>query len=81
MISTLFLGDFSESGSLSYEFGIPSLIVLLIFQKFANLEACQFTTDIVLDLDRIKEFKAGDGLFDKSPELEVIYQVHFSIVR
>jgi hypothetical protein len=49
--STLFFGDFGESGSFLDEFSVSPLIVLLVFEQFADLEAGEFATDVVLDLD------------------------------
>jgi hypothetical protein len=48
---TLFFGDFGESGSFLDKFSIASLIVLLIFEEFADFETGEFAADVVLDFD------------------------------
>ncbi len=49
-VSTFLLGDFGEVGPLLDELCKLKFIVFLVFKEFADLEASQFTADIVLRL-------------------------------
>ena len=73
---TLFLCDLSKVGSLFDKLCKFEFIILLIFEQFADFEACQFTANIVLWFDRVEKAQGCDGLVDDGPELEVVNQVH-----
>ena len=51
-------------------------VVFLVLEQFADFEARQLATDVVLGLDGVEESQRDDGLFDECAEFEVVDEVH-----
>lgn len=73
---TFLLRDFGEICTFLDQLSELELVILLVLEQFADLEACQLTADVILGFDCVEEPERGDGLFDDGPEFEVINQVH-----
>lgn len=58
------------------QLSIFEFVVLLIFEQLADFETRQLTTDVMLDLDEIKEAGALYRLLQEDPKLVVVCSVH-----
>lgn len=70
------MDDAGEAGASLDKLSIFELIVFLVLEQLADLEACQLAADVVLHLYQVQELQALGRLLYQDAQLVVIGRVH-----